>query len=227
MEEESKSIDGLLNKTLTIVERLEQKAKMFGKGMLILSFLDCLFGILAIFCTSLTLTAFFASATSLTAITICGRIIQVSKVRQLEKALKPINAFAIAWFVNRYKKLLNKGEKKIKMTKSTVLQKVLTTILSVFGIGGIVVAFLPQFTPIATQVTNIVAMVSECIAVVSGIWLSATSDKVLTAEEVAKLNEAKEQKEIAKKQKEVAKAKAELERIENLKKIVAESEQKK
>ena len=227
MEEESKSIDGLLNQTLTIVERLEQKAKMFGKGMLILSFLDCLFGILAIFCTSLTLTAFFASATSLTAITICGRIIQISKVRQLEKALKPINAVAIAWFVNRYKKLLNKGEKKIKMTKSTVLQKVLTTILSVFGIGGIVVGFLPQFAPVATQITNIVAMVSECIAVVSGIWLSATSDKVLTAEEVAKLNEAKEQKEIAKKQKEVAKAKAELERIEQLKKIVAEAEQKK
>lgn len=227
MEEESKSIDGLLNKTLVIVQRLEQKAKMFGKGMLILSFLDCLFGILAIFCTSLTLTAFFASATSLTAITICGRIIQVSKVRQLEKALKPVNAIAIAWFVNRYKKLLNKGEKKIKMTKSTVLQKVLTTILSIFGVGGIVVAFLPQFTPIATQVTNIIAMVSEAIAVVSGIWLSATSDKVLTAEEVAKLNEAKEQKEIAKKQKEVAKAKAELERIENLKKIVAESEQRK
>lgn len=227
MEDESKSIDVLLSKTTTIVERLEQKAKMFGNGMLILSFLDCLFGILAIFCSSLTLTAFFASATSLTAITICGRIIQISKVRQLEKALKPVNAVAIAWFVNRYKKLLDKGEKKIKMTKSTVLQKVLTTILSVFGVGGIVVAFLPQFTTIATQITNIVAMVSECIAVVSGIWLSATSDKVLTAEEVAKANEVKEQKEIAKKQKEVAKAKAELERIENLKKIVAESEQKK
>lgn len=227
MEEESKSIDNLLNKTITIVEKLEQKAKMFGNGMLVLSLLDCLFGILAIFCTSLTLTAFFASATSLTAITICGRIIQISKVRQLEKALKPINAVAIAWFVNRYKKLLNKGEKKMKMTKSTVLQKVLTTILSVFGIGGIVVSFLPQFLPIATQITNIIAMISECIAVVSGIWLSATNDKVLTADEIAKLTAEKEKKENAIKQKEVAKAKAELERIENLKKIVAESEQNK
>lgn len=227
MEEESKTIDSLLNKTIAIVEKLEQKAKMFGNGMLILSFLDCLFGILAIFCTSLTLTAFFASATSLTAITLCGRIIQISKVRQLEKALKPINAVAIAWFVNRYKKLLNKGEKKMKMTKSTVLQKVLTTILSIFGIGGIVVAFLPQFLPIATQITNIVAMVSECIAVVSGIWLSATNDKVLTADEIAKLTAEKEKKENAIKQKKVAKAKAELERIENLKKIVADAEQNK
>ena len=113
-----------------------------------------------------------------------------------------------------------------KMTKSTVLQKVLTTILAIFGIGGIVVTFLPQFLPIAQEITHMTSMVSEIIAVVSGIWLSQTSDKVLTAEELAAIEQKKADKDIAKKQKEVAKAKAELERIEHLKKIVAESEQK-
>ena len=77
MQEDSEK---LIDKTYVIVTRLEKKAKMFGNGMLALSILDCLFGLLAIFCTSLTLTAFFASATSLTAITICGRIIQIKKV---------------------------------------------------------------------------------------------------------------------------------------------------
>ena len=96
----------LINQTYIIVNKLEKKAKMFGNGMLVLSILDCLFGILAIFCTSLTLISFFASATSLTAITICGRIIQIKKIQQLERALKPINLVALAWFVNKYKKYL-------------------------------------------------------------------------------------------------------------------------
>ena len=224
MQENSK-VEELLGSTLIIVRKIEQKAKMFSNGMLVLSFLDCLFGVLAIFCSSLTVTALLASASSLTAITICGRVIQVSKIRQLDKSLKTMNLISIAWFVNRYEKYWNRGEK--KMTKSTTLQKVLTTILAIFGIGGIVTTFLPQFLPIAQEITNIVAMVSESIAVVSGIWLSQTSDKVLTAEELATIEQKKANKDIAKKQKEVAKARAELERIENLKKIVAESEQNK
>lgn len=200
MEQESAEIKSLLNKNLIIVNALEKKAKMFGNGMLVLSLLDCIFGILAIFCTSLTITAFFASATSLTAITICGRVIQISKIRQLEKSLRTLNLISLAWFVNKYSKYLKK-EKKIKMTKSTILQKILTTIIAVFGASGVVVYFLPQFTAAAAQVTNICAMVSEIIAVVSGIWLSATNDKVLTAEEIAK-------KETEQKNKQLEKAKA-------------------
>ena len=101
MQEDSEKF---IDKTHMIVTRLEEKVKMFRNGMLALSILDCLFMLLAIFCTSLTLTAFFASATSLTAITICGRIIQIKKIQQLEKALKPLNLVATAWFVNKYKK---------------------------------------------------------------------------------------------------------------------------
>ena len=184
----------LLGKSLIIVERLEKKASMFSKGMLGLSLLDVLFGVLAIFCTSLQITALFMSVSSLTAITICGRVIQVSKIRQFEKSLETLNLISIAWFVKRYEKHLK--EKKIKMTKSTVLQKILTTVLAVFGVGGVVVFFIPQFIGVATSVNNIVAMVSEIIAVVSGIWLSQTSDKILTDEEIKAIQDKKDAKEL-------------------------------
>ena len=194
----------LLNKNLVIVKTLEKKASMFGKGMLVLSLLDVFFGILAIFCTSLQLTALFASATSLTAITICGRVIQISKIRQLDKSLKTLNWLSIAWFVNKYQKYVNKKEKK-KMTKSTTLQKILTSIIAVFGAGGVVVYFFPQFTSISVQISNIVAMASEIVAVLSGIWLATTSDKVLTAEEIAEKEKAKTDKENEKIRKEALK----------------------
>lgn len=220
---ESVEVKELLDKNLVIVRELERKAKMFGNGMLIISLLDVVFGILAIFCTSLSLTALFASATSLTAITICGRIIQVSKIRQLEKSLKTMELISLAWFVNRYKKYWEK-EKKIKMTKSTVLQKILTTIVSVFGIGGVVVFFLPQFTPVATQVSTYGAMISECIAVVSGIWLSTTSDKVLTEEEIAEKEEKAKAKDIERAKALIAKSEENATALEQAKALVAEAE---
>lgn len=198
----------LLNQNMMIVKRLERKAQMFGNGMLVLSLFDCLFGILAIFCTSLTLVAFFASATSLTAITICGRIIQISKIRQLEKSLRTVNLISIAWFVNRYKKYLNKRSIKIKMTKSTFIQKILTAVIAVFGVGGIVVAFLPQFAPVAEEITKIVSICMEGLASISGIALATTSDKVLSEEEV-KANEQKAAEKQARKE-----AMAELEEIQ-------------
>ena len=193
---EELSVQELLNKNLAVVKVLERKAKMFGNGMLVLSLLDVIFGVLAIFCTSLQLTALFASATSLTAITICGRVIQVSKIRQLQKSLEAVNLTSMAWFVNRYNKSINK--EKIKMTKATKLQKVLTTILAVFGVGGVVVYFFPQFTSISEEISKMVAMASEVLAVVSGIWLSTTSDKVLTAEEIAEQKKKVEEKEAEK-----------------------------
>lgn len=222
MEQQSAEIKNLLTKNLVIVNALEKKAKMFSNGMLILSLLDCIFGILAIFCTSLTLTAFFASATSLTAITICGRIIQVSKIQQLEKSLKTLNFISLAWFVNRYKKYWKK-ENKIKMTKSTVLQKILTTLIAIFGVSGVVVYFLPQFTPIAEQITTICAMVSEIIAVVSGIWLSTTSDKVLTPEEIAEKEKAQKDKQIEKAKALIAKNEKNTKALQEAQKLVAEA----
>lgn len=219
---EAVAVDELLSKNLAIVQTLEKKATMFSKSMLVLSLLDVIFGVLAIFCTSLSLTALFASATSLTAITIFGRVIQISKIRQLEKSLRTMNLVSIAWFVNKYKKYINK-EKKIKMTKSTVLQKILTSIIAVFGVGGIVANFLPQFAPIASQVSQIAAICSEALAVLSGIWLSMTSDKVLTEEEVAAEKAKAEEKAKAQEQKKLESAKKLVSEYEAAKKLVEDA----
>lgn len=223
---EDKEIKSLLDKNLVIVTELEHKAKMFAKPMLILSLLDVIFGVLAIFCSSLSLTALFASATSLTAITICGRVIQISKIRQLEKSLKTLNFVSLAWFVNKYQKYLKK-DKKVKMTKSTVLQKVLTTIIAVFGIGGVVVFFLPQFTPVASQVSTICAMAGEVIATISGIWLSRTSDKVMTDEEIAEANKKQEEKELEKAKAIIEENKKNQEALKKAQEIVAKAQQAK
>lgn len=216
----------LLTMNLQIVEHIEKKISMFSKSAIVLSFIDCIFGILAIVCTSLNVMAFIASVSSLTVISVGGWVIQASKLRDLSKALRTLNIISLTWFVNKYRKYLNK-EKKTKMTKSTLLQKILTTVIAVFGLGGVVVYFLPQFAPVAGQVTNYCAMAGEIIAVVSGIWLSQTSDKVLTNEEIAKIEEDKKNKQLAKDKALIEKNDKSAKKLEEAKARVAEAESKK
>jgi type III secretory pathway component EscT len=215
---EGAELKTLLNQNLVIVQKLEKKASMFSNGMLVLSLLDVAFGILAIFCTSLQVTALFMSASSLTAISICGRVIQLNKIKQLNKSLKTLNVISLAWFVNKYSKLLK--EKKVKMTKSTVLQKILTTVIAIFGVGGVVVGFLPKFAPIAEEISLYCAMASEALAVISGLWLAGTSDKVLSAEEVEAEKKAKEEKA---KEKKLEWARAKMAEYEEAKKVLEEN----
>lgn len=115
----------------------------------------------------------------------------------------------------------------MKMTKMTILQKILTTVIAVFGAGGVVVFFLPQMAHIADQVTNICAMVSECVAVASGIWLSTTSDKVLTQEEVAAKEEAAKEKQFARAKALIAKNEKDAESLQQAKSLVAQVEAEK
>lgn len=222
MEENSKE---LLNKTLVIVKRLEKKATMFGNGMLVLSLFDCLFGILAIFCTSLTLTAFFASATSLTAITICGRVIQIKKIQSLEKSLRTLNFISMTWFVNKYKKYLkNKGEKKVKTTKLSKIQ-IAALIGAIVGIAfAIVSIFVPQIAIAGDSVYNIlIATGIEGVCAFAGTFKGY---KEMTEEEIAKAKEKAAAKEAKVKEAELEKAKSFVAEYENAKKIIAESEQK-
>lgn len=215
----------LLNKTLVIVKRLEKKATMFGNGMLVLSLFDCLFGILAIFCTSLTLTAFFASATSLTAITICGRVIQIKKIQSLEKSLRTLNFISLAWFVNKYKKYLkNKGEKKVKTTKLSKIQ-IAALIGAIVGIAfAIISIFVPQIAIAGDSVYNIlIATGIEGVCAFAGTFKGY---KEMTEEEIAKAKEKAAAKEAKVKEAELEKAKSFVAEYENAKKIIAESEQK-
>lgn len=93
------------------------------------------------------------------------------------------------------------------MTKFTILQKVLTTFTAIFGVGGVVVMFMPEFAGMAQEVSKYVAMACEIIAVANGIWLSQTHDEVMTEEEIkAQENKSAEKKAIKEAKAELKKA---------------------
>lgn len=208
-------LEELLNKNLIIVKKIEKKASMFSKSIFALSVLDLIFGVLAIFCSSLQLLSLFAGLTSATTITICGRIIKVKQIRAIEKGLRTLDLISLTWFVNKYNKYLKENNRKMKETKFTVLQKILAIVIAIFGVGGVVVSFFPAFTGVSQQVSTIISAISSSISVASGIWLASTNDKVLTDEEKAKIEQdAKNKKK--------AKAQAFLDKIHDAEKIVNE-----
>lgn len=183
----------LLNNTFLIVQQIERKASIFGKSAIVLSVIDCIFGILAIFCTSLTVVSFFASATSLTAVTIFGCVIQTSKLRSLQKALKPLNLVSIAWFVNKYKKYLKKGEQKVKTEKLSAVQ-IASIVGAVIGIAfAIVSVFVPEIAIAGDSVYNIlIATGIECVCAFAGTFKGY---KKLTEEQISAIQNKKAEKE--------------------------------
>lgn len=196
---EDAELKALLNKNLEEVKALSQKASMFSKPVLVLSLLDCIFGILAIFCTSLNVIAFIASTASLTVITVCGRLVQVSKVKNLAKTLKGVNTMSLTWFVYKYKDIFKKEKRKVKTTKLSKIQ-----IASIVGAGvgiafGIVSLFVPQIAIAGDPIYNI--LVSLGIEGVSAFAGSFKGYAQKTAEEIKKAQDkinAKEQAEIEK-----------------------------
>ena len=223
MEQNSAEIMELENKILVIIEEINQRAKAFSRGMWILAFLDVVFGILAYVLTSLALVAIFASASSLTAITIGGRVIQISKVRQLQKNLKPLNIVVGTWFVSRYKKLLKKKEKnKVKETKLSTIQWAALGGAVAGVIFAVVSIFVPQIAIAGDSIYNI--LVATGIEGISAFAGTFKGYKQKTEEEIAKAKEKIEKKEEAHIIAEVEKAKAEIASYEEKKKLVAEYE---
>lgn len=212
----------LLEKTNIIVEKMFDRIKTFSRASIILGVFDCIFGLLAILCTSVTIVAFVASVASVTVITIGSSIIQTSKLRNLVKALKPVNLVSLAWFVNKYKKYLKKENNKVKTTKLSGIQ-----IASIIGAAvGIVFAvvsiFVPQIAIAGDSIYNIlIATGIEGLCAFAGTFKGY---KNLTEDEIAKIQEKQKEKENKALQLKAEKAKAELDRIENLKTIVAEAE---
>lgn len=96
------------------------------------------------------------------------------------------------------------------MTKQTTLQKIILTISAIFGAGGVVVMFMPEWAGMAQEVSKYIAMASEIIAVAGGIWLYGTHDKVLSEEEI----KAEENKSAEKKA--LKQAKAELKKAQDM-----------
>ena len=142
--------------------------KNFNKANLVLNVLDVICCVLAF------VTGVFAMLLVVRC-TIAVRIaVYINKYRSVAFGL-----WGLA-FMHIFKKL--KGER--VMTKNTILQKILASIIGVFGVGGVVVFFMPEFAPVAEHISRYVAMGCEIIATISGIWLAGTHDKVLTDAEI-------------------------------------------
>lgn len=172
------------SKTLELEEKYNESisfiSKNFSKSNIILSVLDVICCVIGIMTGVFALMLIFRC-------TIALRIaVYINKYRSVAFAF-----WGIA-FMHLFKKI--KGG--VKMTKFTVLQKVLWTIVGVFGVGGVVVFFMPEFAPIAEEVSKYASMASEAIAVICGIWLGGTHDQVLSEEEI-KANEQKTAEKIA------------------------------
>lgn len=224
--EDEVEIKSLLTKNLVIVEELNKRAQMFAKPMLILSILDVIFGVLAIFCTSLQIVAFFASASSLTAITVCGRLIQVSKINQLNKSLKTLNVVSLAWFVNRYKKILKKKENsEVKTTKLSKIQ-IASIVGAIVGVVfGVASAFVPQIQIAGNAVYNFaISLGIEAVSAFAGTFKGYAQK---TEEEVAKAKEKLAAKEKAVEDAEYQKALALRAEYEKANAIIAKHEQNK
>lgn len=223
---EEVEIKTLLTKNLVIVEELNRRAKMFTKPMIVLSLLDVIFGLLAIFCTSLQVIALFASASSLTAITLCGRMIQVSKINQLNKSLRTLNVISLAWFVNKFKKIIEKKENgEVKTTKLSKIQ-IASIIGAIIGVAfGIVSFLIPEIQISGNFVYNLLITSGiEALAAFAGTF-KGYAEK--TEEEIAKAKEKLAIKEKAKKDAEYEKALALRSEYEKANKIIAEHENNK
>lgn len=131
-------------------------------------------------------------------------------------------ALRVAIYINKYKSvamgiwviafvhLFKRKDRRVIMTKNTTFQKVLASIIAVFGVGGVVVYFLPEFTHIAEYVTRSIAMFSEIIATLSGIWLANTHDHILTDEEIEDVKKSNAKKYAIKEVKREVKVKAKM-----------------
>lgn len=179
-------IGAYLSKTIQVEKQYENAVtyikKNFGTANTILSILDVISCILAFLTGIFVIMLIFRIAIAL-------RIaIYINKYRSV--------AFAVLGVA--YMHFFKNVKRRKKMTQNTILQNILVTILGVFGAGGIVVGLLPEWAGIADTVTKYVAVVSETIAFVSGVWLGLTHDKVVTAEDLKKAEAEKTEKKAIK-----------------------------
>lgn len=188
-------IGAYIGKSLKIEERYEQAVEYIRKNF---SIANTILSILDVVCCIIGLLTGLFIMLLVFRVTIALRIaIYINKYRNV--------AFSI-WGLSLMHTFKRFKEIKV-MTKNTILQNILLTIVLVFGAGGIVVGLVPEFTGIADQVTKFVSIGLDAIAVSGGIWLGATHDKVLTDEEIAKNGEKSAQKQALKQAKKEFKAK--------------------
>lgn len=191
-------VGAYLSKTIQVEQKYENAVtyikRNFGIANIILSILDVFSCILALLTGLLLIMLVFR-------VTIAIRIaIYINKYRSV--------AFAVIGIA--YMHLFKSFKRRKKMTINTAFQKILISIIMVFGASGLVVTAVPEFMGVATMVTRICGLVADAVAVVSGVWLGATHDKVLTEEEAKALeNKGAQRKALKAAKAELKKAQAE------------------
>lgn len=191
-------VGAYLSKTIQVEQKYENAMnyikKNFGIANIILSVLDVVCCMLALLTGLFIIMLVFR-------VTIAVRIaVYINKYRSV--------AFAVLGLA--YMHIFKSFKRRKKMTVNTVLQKILISIIIVFGASGIVVTAIPEFMGIATMITRICGVAADAVAVVSGIWLGATHDKVLTEEEAKALeNKGVQRKALKQAKAELKKAQAE------------------
>ena len=200
-------IGAYLSKTIQVEQRYENAVayikKNFGIANIILSILDVVCCILAFLTGIFVIMLVFR-------VTIAIRIaVYINKYRSV--------AFAVLGIA--YMHIFKSMKRRKIMTKNTILQNILLTIVGIFGAGGIVVGLLPEFAGIADNVTKYVAIASESVALISGIWLGKTHDKVLTNEEIEAKQNIKIEKKALKEAKKEAKKQYKIEQEKAIKEL--------
>lgn len=120
------------------LERFEKEKKLYNLSAIILSLLDVLCGVIALFYASMTLTSIIASI-------LCGttwgaRCIQVIKCEKLAKALKVLSVPSLTYIAVR--------KRRNEFMKNTKIRNIIIGVLTFLGIASVVLcAFIPVLTP--------------------------------------------------------------------------------
>ena len=188
-------IGAYLSRTIQVEKQYENAVtyikKNFGIANTILSILDVICCILAFLTGIFVIMLIFRVA-------IAVRIaVYINKYRNV--------AFAI-WGI-AYMHIFKRNERRkiVMKTKNTILQNIIAIISGVFGVGGILVLFMPEWAGMAQEVSKYIASISEALAVSGVAWLSQTHDKVLTNEEIEATETIKIEKQALKEAKKQAK----------------------
>jgi hypothetical protein len=207
------------------VRKIQKQAQVFSKATLILCFFDVFFGIISLFYLTVAGIALVASLSTLSAVCIAGRTIQISKLIQLEKALKTLNVISIAWFTERFRRKLKKGEKakmEINTTKISKTQWISFVVMFLGFVYGSLCALFPELSIAGEQLISMIASFGG--ATISGA-IGTFKDYAQKSEtEIAKIKEKLDAKQKLMKEEEIANAKKTIEEYENAKKILAENQ---
>jgi len=177
-------IGAYMGQTITVEEKYSEALsfikKNFGLANIILSVLDVVCCVLALLTGVFLLMLVFRC-------TIAIRIVvYINKYKTVAYAVWSLV------FLHTFKKI--KVRVKKVMTKNTKLQNILAIVIAVFGISGVIVLNLPAITGAEVDWSRYVGMIQEVVAVACGLVLAGTHDDVVSEEELAEIQKAKELK---------------------------------